>query len=117
MCGRYYRKSDKQKIAESFHVTHVDDFPLPPADYNVSPTTMQPIVRNNRDTGERELVSLRWGLIPFFYERFILGQRYLHNQCSRRDRHHIPHLPRAIQETTLHCSGLWVLRVEKAGRE
>ncbi len=27
---------------------------------------MQPIIRNNRDTGERELVSLRWGLIPFF---------------------------------------------------
>jgi putative SOS response-associated peptidase YedK len=27
---------------------------------------MQPIIRTNRDTGERELVSLRWGLIPFF---------------------------------------------------
>lgn len=50
MCGRYYRKSDKQKIAEAFHVKHVDDFPLPPADYNVAPTTMKPIVRNNRDT-------------------------------------------------------------------
>jgi len=66
VCGRYYRKSDKQKIAEAFHVKHVDDFPLPPADYNVAPTTMQPIVRNNRETGDRELVSLRWGLIPFF---------------------------------------------------
>jgi putative SOS response-associated peptidase YedK len=66
MCGRYYRRSDKQKIAESFHVKQVADFPLPPWDYNVAPTTMQPIVRNNRDTGDRELVSLRWGLIPFF---------------------------------------------------
>jgi hypothetical protein len=37
MCGRYYRKSDKQKIAEAFHVTKVDDFPLPPWDYNVAP--------------------------------------------------------------------------------
>ena len=66
MCGRYYRKSDKQKIAEAFHATKVDDFPLPPWDYNVAPTSMQPIIRNNRDTGERELVSLRWGLVPFF---------------------------------------------------
>ena len=66
MCGRYYRKSDKQKIAEAFHVGKVDDFPLPPWDYNVAPTTMQPIIRINRDTGERELVQLRWGLIPFF---------------------------------------------------
>jgi len=31
-----------------------------------SPTTIQPIIRNYRDTGDRELVSLRWGLIPFF---------------------------------------------------
>ena len=66
MCGRYYRKSDKQKIAEAFHVSKVDDFPLPPWDFNVAPTTMQPIIRANRDTGERELVQLRWGLIPFF---------------------------------------------------
>jgi putative SOS response-associated peptidase YedK len=63
---RYYRKSDKQKIAEAFHATRVDDFPLPPWDYNVAPTTMQPVIRASRDTGERELVSLRWGLVPFF---------------------------------------------------
>jgi putative SOS response-associated peptidase YedK len=66
MCGRYYRRSDKQKIAEAFHVKQVGDFPLPPADYNVAPTTMQPVIRNNRDTGEREMVSLRWGLVPFW---------------------------------------------------
>jgi hypothetical protein len=30
MCGRYYRKGDKQKIAEAFHATKVDDFVLPP---------------------------------------------------------------------------------------
>jgi putative SOS response-associated peptidase YedK len=66
MCGRYYRRSDKQKIAEAFHATKVDDFPLPPWDYNVAPTTMQPVVRQSRDTHERELVLLRWGLVPFF---------------------------------------------------
>jgi hypothetical protein len=27
MCGRYYRKGDKQKIAEAFHATKVGDFP------------------------------------------------------------------------------------------
>ncbi len=37
MCGRYYRRSDKQKIAEAFHVATVDDFLLPPWDYNVAP--------------------------------------------------------------------------------
>jgi putative SOS response-associated peptidase YedK len=66
MCGRYYRRSDKQKIAEAFYVSQVDDFALSPWDYNIAPTTNQPIIRNSRDTGERELVLVRWGLIPFF---------------------------------------------------
>jgi putative SOS response-associated peptidase YedK len=65
MCGRYYRRSDKQKIAEAFHATKVDDFELPPADYNVAPTSTQPIVRKSKDTGERELVTMRWGLVLF----------------------------------------------------
>lgn len=51
-------KVRQQKIAEAFHVKKVDDFPLPPWDYNVAPTSMQPVIRNNRHTGERELVSL-----------------------------------------------------------
>ena len=60
MCGRYYRKSNKQKIAEAFHASRVDDLVLPPWD-NIVPTSMQPIIRANRDTGDRELVSLRCG--------------------------------------------------------
>ena len=67
MCGRYYRKADKQKIAEAFHASIVEDgSPNPPWDYNVAPTTIQPVIRDNRHTGERELVSMRWGLVPFF---------------------------------------------------
>jgi putative SOS response-associated peptidase YedK len=65
MRGPYYRRSDKQKIAEALQTTRVDDFPLPPDDYNVAPSTMQPVIRANRDTGERELVQLKRGLVPF----------------------------------------------------
>ncbi len=39
---------------------------MPGADYNVAPTTHQPIIRQSRETGERELVLARWGLVPFF---------------------------------------------------
>ena len=46
-------------------VGKLPDFPLPP-DYNIAPTTHQPIVRLERDTGDRELVLARWGLVPFF---------------------------------------------------
>lgn len=67
MCGRYVRRSDKQKIAEWFHA-HPEpaELPMPDADYNVAPTTHQPIIRQSRETGEREMVLARWGLVPFF---------------------------------------------------
>jgi putative SOS response-associated peptidase YedK len=67
MCGRYYRRSDKQRLAEAFHLGKLPDgFVLPDWDYNVAPTTFQPVIRNARETGERELVLMRWGLVPHF---------------------------------------------------
>jgi len=69
MCGRYYRRSDKQRIAEAFHAGIPSDFVLPDWDYNVAPTTFQPVIRNDKETGDRELVLMRWGLVPFFTEK------------------------------------------------
>src|SRR6516225_11490257 len=66
MCGRYYRRSDKQRIAEAFKLGKMPDgFVLPP-DYNVAPTSFQPVIREQRDARERELVMMRWGLVPNF---------------------------------------------------
>jgi putative SOS response-associated peptidase YedK len=67
MCGRYLRRSDKQRIAEALQVSKgLADLVLPPWDYNVAPTTFQPVIRADRDTGERELTLMRWGLVPYF---------------------------------------------------
>lgn len=66
MCGRYVRRSDKQKIAEHFRARPVGDLPMPDADYNIAPTTHQPIIRQSKEDDERELVLARWGLVPFF---------------------------------------------------
>jgi len=66
MCGRYYRRSDKQRIAEAFKLGRLPDgFVLPP-DFNVAPSTSQPVIRANRETGERELEMMRWGLVSYF---------------------------------------------------
>jgi putative SOS response-associated peptidase YedK len=67
MCGRYLRRSDKQRIAEAFEVAKgLAELVLPPWDYNVAPTTFQPVIRPDRDTGEREVTLMRWGLVPYF---------------------------------------------------
>ncbi len=65
MCGRYFRRSDKQQIADAFRLGLPTTFEILPS-FNVAPQTFQPVVRLNRETGERELAPLRWGLVPFW---------------------------------------------------
>ena len=65
MCGHYYRRSDKQRIAEAFHVKGgIDNLVLPDWNYNVAPSTLdpaifQPVIRSAGDTGEREIVVMK----------------------------------------------------------
>ena len=67
MCGRYVRRSDKQKIVEWFKAKNdTANLPMPDADYNIAPTTHQPIIRQSKETNVREMVLARWGLVPFF---------------------------------------------------
>ena len=67
MCGRYVRRSDKQHIAEHFPRKALSGRPAyAGSDYNIAPTTHQPIVRQSKETGDREMVLARWGLVPFF---------------------------------------------------
>jgi putative SOS response-associated peptidase YedK len=49
MCGRYYRRSDKQKVAEAFHIRDSEGLIVPPWDYNVAPTTFQPVIRHTKE--------------------------------------------------------------------
>jgi putative SOS response-associated peptidase YedK len=34
--------------------------------YNAAPQSVQPVVRLNRDSGQREFAQMRWGLVPFW---------------------------------------------------
>jgi putative SOS response-associated peptidase YedK len=65
MCGRYATKRDKQKLAEAFHVGKIFEEPFAP-NYNIAPSTFQPVIREEKDSTGREMVLMRWGLVPFF---------------------------------------------------
>jgi putative SOS response-associated peptidase YedK len=60
MCGRYRRRSDKQRITEAFAV-HVglDELQIEPEE-DIAPGSIQPVVRLN-DEGERQIEFMRWG--------------------------------------------------------
>lgn len=68
MCGRYRRRSDKQRIAEAFEVgTSLEDLYIEPEE-DAAPGSMQAVVLTS-STGKREIVKMRWG--------FTLPDRHL----------------------------------------
>ena len=69
MCGRYTLKSRADVVAEAFGVSVPD--PLP-ARYNIAPS--QPVLAIRKQP-QRELVALRWGLVPFWADDSGIGSR------------------------------------------
>lgn len=65
MCGRFARFSSVQKFAELFRTA--GGFTLNPR-YNIAPTQSLLLARNAA-WGGRELVSLHWGLIPYWAKK------------------------------------------------
>lgn len=61
MCGRFTLKAAAISLQELFDLA---DVPTLPPRYNIAPTQTVPAVRMAPDAGKRELVMLRWGLIP-----------------------------------------------------
>jgi len=61
MCGRYV--SPDVAEAERYFLVHLLRWKFERS-YNVAPTQQVPVVRMAE--GEREGVTLRWGLVPFF---------------------------------------------------
>lgn len=81
MCGRYALSADPDELIEIFEVDHLldaDGVPQPARTsprpvwlaphYNIAPTQTVPAVLQSESSGEsgqrRELVGLRWGLVP-----------------------------------------------------
>ena len=69
MCGRYQRRSDKQRIAEAFHLGALDDLDLSvelglAPTYNAAPGTMQPVVVWDEALGMRAVRMMYWRFLP-----------------------------------------------------
>ena len=72
MCGRYVRRGSAEKVAQWFDID-TSDLPVFAPSFNVAPQSTQPVVRLDRDTGKRQLVLMRWGLIPFWAKDAKIG--------------------------------------------
>ena len=66
MCGRYVSPAEAE-IERLWHIGRHNDNPFGRR-FNVSPTSIIPILRVNRSTGELEIVMARWGFIPAWWK-------------------------------------------------
>ncbi len=71
MCGRYTLAADSEAIARRFGVSVPAGLPRR---YNIAPSQDVLAVRE-RPAGERELVGLQWGLVPFWADEAAIGNR------------------------------------------
>ncbi len=78
MCGRFAFYSPSEAAAALFGVTASVD--LKPR-YNIAPTQDVAAIRND-DKRERELVTLRWGLIPFWAKDPSIGNRMINARAE-----------------------------------
>lgn len=78
MCGRFAFYSPSEAVAALFGVTaSVEVEPR----YNIAPTQFIAAIREDADK-ERELVMLRWGLVPFWAEEPSIGNRMINARAE-----------------------------------
>lgn len=73
MCGRYELHTHPAAIALAFGLGHVPELG---SRYNIAPMTEVPVVRVSSN-GERELVRLRWGLVPRWAKDPSIGSKII----------------------------------------
>jgi len=78
MCGRFAFYSPAQATAALFGATGAVEFA---ARYNIAPTQDVAAVRNADGAG-RELVALRWGLVPFWAKDPAIGNRMINARAE-----------------------------------
>lgn len=77
MCGRYTARKAPADLAAEFEAQdRLADATRP--DFNVAPTRVVPVVRAPKDEAHgRELVDMRWGLVPFWAKDPKIGARMI----------------------------------------
>ena len=78
MCGRFAFYSPAEAAAALFGVSA--SLPVEPR-YNIAPTQNIAAIRNDQE-GERELVMLRWGLVPFWAKDPSIGNRMINARAE-----------------------------------
>jgi putative SOS response-associated peptidase YedK len=79
VCGRFTLRASSRDLAQVFIVP---DLPLFPPRYNIAPGQPIAAVRPKPADGGRELVALRWGLVPRWASDPAIGYRLINARAE-----------------------------------
>jgi putative SOS response-associated peptidase YedK len=85
MCGRFTLRT---RLNELLQFYSVESQPEWEPRFNIAPSQSIPVVRNGPDGDRRELVALRWGLIPSWADDIRIGNHFRHT--SQRNLSELP---------------------------
>ncbi len=74
MCGRFVLMTPGKDLAERFGLEEIAG--LEPH-YNIAPTQMVAVIRVDRDTLQRRLVHVKWGLVPSWAKDPAMGNNLI----------------------------------------
>jgi putative SOS response-associated peptidase YedK len=83
MCGRYLLTSPVDLLRQLFRFLERPN--LGPR-YNIAPTQEVPIVRLSREGDRRELIQVRWGLVPYWADDTKIGNRMINARAETIER-------------------------------
>ena len=80
MCGRFTNRYAWAELVRLYRLTGTPPASNFPPQYNIAPTQNAFVVRLNG--GHRDLVEMRWGLIPFWAKEAKIGSRMINAQSE-----------------------------------
>lgn len=112
MCGRFAFYSPSEATAALFGFDHAADIE---ARYNIAPT--QPIAAGRySDKGEREVTTLRWGLVPFWAKDPSIGNRMINARAETVAEKPSFRAAYARRRCILFADGFYEWRQESSGK-
>ena len=79
MCGRYSLTTAPEALRRLFNFLNRPNFG---PRYNIAPTQSAPVVRPAADGNGRELVMLRWGLVPSWAKELSIGAKMINARAE-----------------------------------
>ncbi|MGF1641644.1 MAG: SOS response-associated peptidase [Rhodospirillales bacterium] len=82
MCGRYTQLRSWPDLVALYGIAESLSPSNFPVRYNIAPTQQVAAVRRRADTGDRALVTLRWGLVPSWAKQIDIGARLINARAE-----------------------------------